>query len=121
MAWTPDHCLAGLLWIQLLQAHGAEYLVRVADPVVTLAVRCCRDAEVLSLFAAIINKLAGKMQTEVPRIFEAVFECTLQMITVNFEVRFLLSSSHPDPIQPCLGSCELPGAVMGQKYGASGS
>ena len=40
----------------------------------------------LSLFAAIINKLAGKMQAEVPRIFEAVFECTLQMITVNFEV-----------------------------------
>ena len=46
----------------------------------------CRDAEVLSLFAAIINKLASKMQAEVPRIFEAVFECTLQMITVNFEV-----------------------------------
>ena len=40
----------------------------------------------LSLFAAIINKLSGKMETEVPRIFEAVFECTLQMITRNFEV-----------------------------------
>ena len=46
----------------------------------------CRDAEVLSLFAAIINKLSGKMEAEVPRIFEAVFECTLQMITRNFEV-----------------------------------
>ena len=40
----------------------------------------------LSLFAAIINRLQGKMQAEVPRVFEAVFECTLQMITANFEV-----------------------------------
>ena len=46
----------------------------------------CRDAEVLSLFAAIINKLKDKMQKDVPAIFEAVFECTLTMITKNFEV-----------------------------------
>ena len=45
-----------------------------------------RDAEALSLFAAIINKLREKVQSEVPRIFEAVFECTLTMITKNFEV-----------------------------------
>ena len=44
-----------------------------------------RDAEVLSLFAAIVNKGEGAMTDEVPKIFEAVFECTLQMITVNFE------------------------------------
>ena len=44
-----------------------------------------RDAEVLSLFAAIINKLRSMMEAEVPRLFEAVFECTLQMITRNFE------------------------------------
>ena len=47
---------------------------------------CCRDAEVLSLFAAIINKLGRKMEKEVPRIFEAVFQVTLDMITKNFEV-----------------------------------
>ena len=46
-----------------------------------------RDAEVLSLFAAIISKLREAMGKEVPRIFEAVFECTLQMITKNFEAR----------------------------------
>ncbi len=46
----------------------------------------CRDAEVLSVFAAIISKLREAMAAEVPRIFEAVFECTLQMITKNFEV-----------------------------------
>lgn len=46
----------------------------------------------LSLFAAIINKLKERMQSEVPRIFEAVFECTLTMITKNFEVRVVLAS-----------------------------
>ncbi len=45
------------------------------------------EAEVLSVFATVINKLKQKMETEVPRIFEACFECTLQMITKNFEVR----------------------------------
>ncbi|DBA80101.1 hypothetical protein WJX79_000920 [Trebouxia sp. C0005] len=44
-----------------------------------------RDAEVLSLFAAIINKLKDRMAKEVPTIFEAVFQVTLQMITKNFE------------------------------------
>jgi exportin-1 len=44
-----------------------------------------RDAEVMSLFAAIINKLQEKMQPNVPRIFEAVFQSTLEMITKNFE------------------------------------
>lgn len=44
-----------------------------------------RDAEVLSLFAAIVNKVGAALMDEIPRIFEAVFECTLQMITRNFE------------------------------------
>lgn len=49
-------------------------------------VTVCRDAEVLSLFAAIINKLKDRMQKEVPKIFEAVFQVTLQMITKDFSV-----------------------------------
>ena len=44
-----------------------------------------REAEVLSLFAAIINKVAGSIMDTLPRIFESVFECTLGMITRNFE------------------------------------
>eukprot|EP00899_Mesostigma_viride_P028462 jgi/Mesvir1/8800/Mv02704-RA.1 len=44
-----------------------------------------RDAEVLSLFACIINQLKGAMMDDVIKIFESVFECTLQMITKNFE------------------------------------
>ena len=39
------------------------------------------------MFAMIINRLREKMEGEVPRVFSAVFECTLQMITRNFEVR----------------------------------
>ncbi|CAK9231678.1 unnamed protein product [Sphagnum troendelagicum] len=44
-----------------------------------------RESEVLSLFATIINKLKGAMLEDVPQIFEAVFACTLEMITKNFE------------------------------------
>jgi len=44
-----------------------------------------RDAEVLSLFSTIISKFGVAMQSEVPRIFESIFECTLNMITKNFE------------------------------------
>jgi exportin-1 len=44
-----------------------------------------RDPEVLSLMATVINKLKGEVAAEVPRILEAIFECTLEMITKNFE------------------------------------
>lgn len=51
-----------------------------------------RDPEVLSLFATAIEKLGDSMQQYVPRIMEAVFECTLLMITRNFEVIFFCFS-----------------------------
>ena len=41
--------------------------------------------EVLSLFTCLINKLQALMTAQVPRVFEAVFKCTLDMITKNFE------------------------------------
>lgn len=63
----------------------------------------CRDAEVLSLFAAIITKLRELMAPEVPRVFEAIFECTLQMITKNFAVGPCLL--------PYITCCMLPEAV----------
>ncbi|KAK9862358.1 hypothetical protein WJX84_007629 [Apatococcus fuscideae] len=65
-----------------------QYIPAMADPVLgdyARNVPDARDAEVLSLFAALINKLKQRMEAEVPQIFEAVFECTLQMITKNFE------------------------------------
>jgi exportin-1 len=65
-----------------------HFLPAMLDPVLgdyARAVPDARDAEVLSLFAAIIHKLQGKAEVEVPRIFEALFEATLNMITRNFE------------------------------------
>jgi exportin-1 len=44
-----------------------------------------RDPEVLTLFATVIEKLKNNVVDDVPRILEAVFEVTLEMITKNFE------------------------------------
>lgn len=44
-----------------------------------------RDAEVLSTMTVFINKLSYHITPEVPKIFNAVFECTLEMIKGNFE------------------------------------
>ena len=44
-----------------------------------------RDPEVLKLFTTVVTKLKQYVQNDVPRVMEAVFECTLQMITTNFE------------------------------------
>mmetsp|Transcript_51449 Transcript_51449/g.57458 ORF Transcript_51449/g.57458 Transcript_51449/m.57458 type:complete len:1095 (-) Transcript_51449:368-3652(-) len=44
-----------------------------------------RDPEALVLFTTVIEKLKSNVVDEVPRIMESVFECTLEMITKNFE------------------------------------
>jgi len=44
-----------------------------------------RDPEVLSLMTIIVNKMRDIITADVPRILDAVFECTLGMITKNFE------------------------------------
>lgn len=44
-----------------------------------------RDPEVLTLFTTVVEKLKSNVVDEVPRIMEAIFECTLEMITRNFE------------------------------------
>jgi len=65
-----------------------KFVPPLLDPVLGDYVRsipAARDPEVLSLFASLINKLQSGMATEVPRVFEAVFKCTLDMITKNFE------------------------------------
>ncbi|CAH4037749.1 exportin-1 [Pieris brassicae] len=49
------------------------------------AVPDAREPEVLSCMAAIVNKLGGHITSEVPKIFDAVFECTLDMINKDFE------------------------------------
>ncbi|MCL7034658.1 hypothetical protein MKW94_004053 [Papaver nudicaule] len=67
---------------------GKQFVPPMMDPVLGDYARNlpdARESEVLSLFATIINKYKGVMTEDVPRIFEAVFECTLGMITKNFE------------------------------------
>ena len=44
-----------------------------------------RDPEVLKLFTTVVVKLKNHVLNDVPRIMEAVFEVTLEMITKNFE------------------------------------
>lgn len=44
-----------------------------------------REPKVLSTMAVIVNKLRNHITQEVPKIFDAVFECTLDMINKNFE------------------------------------
>ncbi|XP_010931803.1 protein EXPORTIN 1A [Elaeis guineensis] len=71
------------------QPHiGKQFVPPMMDPVLgdyARNVPDARESEVLSLFATIINKYKGVMMEDVPRIFEAVFQCTLEMITKNFE------------------------------------
>ncbi|KAJ4306890.1 Karyopherin transporter [Collariella sp. IMI 366227] len=43
-----------------------------------------RDAEVLKAMTAMITKLSGLMEDQVPVIMENVFECTLEMINKDF-------------------------------------
>lgn len=48
-------------------------------------VHCAREPEVLSAMGTIVNKLEAHITSEVPKIFDAVFECTLEMINKDFE------------------------------------
>ncbi|XAR71542.1 hypothetical protein NMG60_11017873 [Bertholletia excelsa] len=67
---------------------GKQFVPPMMDPVLGDYARNlpdARESEVLSLFATIINKYKGAMVEDVPRIFEAIFQCTLEMITKNFE------------------------------------
>ena len=66
------------------------------------------DLEVLSLFATVVEKLKMNVVNEVPRIMEAVFEYTLDMIAKTFEdypehciqfFEFLKVSVSRDPVQ----------------------
>ncbi|KAJ3215232.1 Karyopherin transporter [Clydaea vesicula] len=60
----------------LLEAILLDYRQNVED---------ARDAEVLSVMATIFTRLEGLMSDKVAGVFDAVFECTLQMISRNFE------------------------------------
>lgn len=48
-------------------------------------VSAAREPEVLSTMATIVNRLEGNITKDIPQIFDAVFECTLEMINKDFE------------------------------------
>ncbi|XP_017781771.1 PREDICTED: exportin-1 [Nicrophorus vespilloides] len=49
------------------------------------SVPAAREPEVLSAMATIVNKLENHLTSHIPSIFDAVFECTLDMINKDFE------------------------------------
>ena len=59
----------------LFEAVLADYTRNVPD---------ARDAEVLNVMAAIVAKLGALLTDKIHLIFDAVFECTLQMINKDF-------------------------------------
>jgi exportin-1 len=70
------------------QAVAQGFIPPVLDPILgdyQRNIAGARDPEVLALFSTVIEKLKSHVVGDVPRIMEAVFECTLQMITTNFE------------------------------------
>jgi exportin-1 len=48
-------------------------------------VPAAREPEVLSTMATIVNRLESMLTPKIPKILDAVFECTLEMINKNFE------------------------------------
>jgi len=48
-------------------------------------VPAAREPEVLATMSTTVNKLKGTITPQIPKIFDAVFECTLEMINKDFE------------------------------------
>eukprot|EP00002_Diphylleia_rotans_P037081 TRINITY_DN824_c0_g2_i3.p1 TRINITY_DN824_c0_g2~~TRINITY_DN824_c0_g2_i3.p1 ORF type:complete len:925 (+),score=202.69 TRINITY_DN824_c0_g2_i3:61-2835(+) len=59
----------------LLEAILLDYQANIPD---------ARDSQVMSLVAVLISKMKSIIRQDIPRIFAAVFECTLDMIKTNF-------------------------------------
>jgi exportin-1 len=70
------------------QAVAQGFIPPVLDPILgdyKRNIAGARDPEVLKLFATVVEKLRSYVVNDVPRIMEAVFDVTLEMITKNFE------------------------------------
>ena len=65
-------------------------------------VPAARDPEVLSTMATIVNKLGAHITTEIPKIFDAVFECTLNMIN---KVGMDTARMHVTLLRKCTSCC----------------
>lgn len=75
--------LPSLLISPILFQVGENFVPPLLDAVLIdyqRNVPAAREPEVLSTMATIVNKLGGHITSEIPQIFDAVFECTLNMI-----------------------------------------
>ncbi|KAK7791784.1 hypothetical protein R5R35_002617 [Gryllus longicercus] len=79
-------------WVSHCQDHTIvleNFLPLLQDTVLLdyqqTSVPSAREPEVLNAMATIINKLQYYVTSEIPKIFNAVFECTLEMINKDFE------------------------------------
>lgn len=68
------------------------------------AVPAAREPEVLSTMATTVNKLKGTITLQIPKIFDAVFECTLDMIN---KVGLVRTGSYFPLCVVALCSCEM--------------
>merc|ERR1712025_1567165 len=66
-----------------------NFIPPLLEAVLTDYQRCsvpsAREPEVLSTLTVIVNKLKSNITPQIPKIFDAVFECTLNMINKDFE------------------------------------
>jgi len=70
------------------QAVAQGFIPPVLDPILgdyQRNIAGARDPEVLVLFTTVVQNLKNYVLDDIPRVMEAVFECTLEMITKNFE------------------------------------
>ncbi len=68
-------------------AQEAQHVPQLMQAVLADYPRCipeARDAEVLRLISTVCSKLGNQITSAVPTMFNAVFECSLKMIAVNF-------------------------------------
>lgn len=70
---------------EVLEDFIPHLLTHVLNDYHSCPVPSAREPEVLSTMAAIINRLDEHMTQEVPKIFDHVFQCTLEMINKDFE------------------------------------
>lgn len=73
------------LLLQVLENFIPPLLDAVLIDYQRTSVPSAREPEVLSAMGTIVHKLGCHITSEVPKIFDAVFECTLEMINKDFE------------------------------------
>lgn len=75
----------GSLWLQVLENFIPPLLEAVLTDYNQTQVPAAREPEVLVALTKIVDRLQSNITSLIPRIFESVFECTLDMINKDLE------------------------------------